>query len=92
MATTDQARLAVNGNSIVARQQSYDKSTNIDIHNINTTVPSAGAEHSTSPQQSGGNDLSKDEVGWYFVEQYYTTMSKSPEKLYVSYHTTRGIH
>jgi hypothetical protein len=26
---------------------------------------------------------SKDEVGWYFVEQYYTTLSKSPEKLHV---------
>lgn len=30
------------------------------------------------------SDLSKDEVGWYFVEQYYTTLSKSPEKLHVS--------
>lgn len=29
------------------------------------------------------NNLSKDEVGWYFVEQYYTTLSKSPEKLHV---------
>jgi hypothetical protein len=33
---------------------------------------------------ASGNDLSKDEVGWYFVEQYYTTLSKSPEKLHVS--------
>jgi hypothetical protein len=29
------------------------------------------------------NNLSKDEVGWYFVEQFYTTLSKSPEKLHV---------
>lgn len=29
------------------------------------------------------SNLSKDEVGWYFVEQYYTTLSKSPEKLHV---------
>ena len=29
-------------------------------------------------------DVSKDEVGWYFVEQYYTTLSKHPEKLHVS--------
>ena len=36
-------------------------------------------------QTSGGSNsnLSKDEVGWYFVEQYYTTLSKSPEKLHV---------
>ena len=35
---------------------------------------------------SGGSNsnLSKDEIGWYFVEQYYKTLSKSPEKLHVS--------
>jgi hypothetical protein len=32
---------------------------------------------------AGNSNLSKDEVGWYFVEQYYTTLSKSPEKLHV---------
>ncbi|KAK2679935.1 RNA recognition motif domain [Fusarium oxysporum f. sp. vasinfectum] len=26
-----------------------------------------------------------DEVGWYFVEQFYTTLSKSPEKLHLFY-------
>ncbi|KAL7941595.1 hypothetical protein V8C42DRAFT_172291 [Trichoderma barbatum] len=34
---------------------------------------------------ASGNNLSKDEVGWYFVEQYYTTLSKSPEKLHLFY-------
>ena len=34
--------------------------------------------------ESGGNtSVPKDEVGWYFVEQYYTTLSKTPEKLHV---------
>lgn len=28
-------------------------------------------------------DIKKDEVGWYFVEQYYTTLSRAPEKLHV---------
>ncbi len=32
---------------------------------------------------ASNSNLSKDEVGWYFVEQYYTTLSKSPEKLHV---------
>lgn len=41
----------------------------------------SGAADATSGNASG-NDLSKDEVGWYFVEQYYTTLSKSPEKLH----------
>lgn len=43
----------------------------------------SGAAGSSTGGASGG-ELSKDEVGWYFVEQYYTTLSKSPEKLHVS--------
>lgn len=35
-------------------------------------------------QQAPASEIPKDEVGWYFVEQYYTTLSKSPERLYVS--------
>ncbi|KHN99614.1 NTF2 and RRM domain-containing protein [Metarhizium album ARSEF 1941] len=42
--------------------------------------PAAGTDTNTN-----GNNLSKDEVGWYFVEQYYTTLSKSPEKLHLFY-------
>ncbi|EFY93906.1 hypothetical protein J3458_007042 [Metarhizium acridum] len=42
--------------------------------------PAAGAETNTNSA-----NLSKDEVGWYFVEQYYTTLSKSPEKLHLFY-------
>lgn len=38
----------------------------------------------TSNGSNGNADLSKDEIGWYFVEQYYTTLSRSPEKLHVS--------
>ncbi|KAF2719387.1 hypothetical protein K431DRAFT_286827 [Polychaeton citri CBS 116435] len=30
-------------------------------------------------------EIPKDEVGWYFVEQYYTTLSRNPEKLYLFY-------
>jgi hypothetical protein len=44
----------------------------------------SGPTDSTAGSTSGNGDLSKDEVGWYFVEQYYTTLSKSPEKLHVS--------
>jgi len=34
-------------------------------------------------QQAPASEIPKDEVGWYFVEQYYTTLSKSPDRLYV---------
>ncbi|KAJ6789870.1 hypothetical protein PWT90_04257 [Aphanocladium album] len=42
----------------------------------------AADQFSTS---SDNSNLAKDEVGWYFVEQYYTTLSKSPEKLHLFY-------
>ncbi|KAL1611496.1 hypothetical protein SLS59_000215 [Nothophoma quercina] len=36
-------------------------------------------------QQASASEIPKDEVGWYFVEQYYTTLSKSPDRLYLFY-------
>ncbi|PPJ53639.1 hypothetical protein CBER1_00804 [Cercospora berteroae] len=45
-----------------------------------STTPS-----NTAPQSAPQPDIPKDEVGWYFVEQYYTTLSRSPEKLYLFY-------
>ena len=53
-------------------------------HQEQYTAPSAPAE-AVSSAAAGNNNLSKDEVGWYFVEQYYTTLSKTPEKLHVSF-------
>lgn len=50
--------------------------------------PATSGANDASSGNASGNDLSKDEVGWYFVEQYYTTLSKSPEKLHVS---SRGV-
>jgi hypothetical protein len=44
----------------------------------------SGPADSAAGGAASNGDLSKDEVGWYFVEQYYTTLSKSPEKLHVS--------
>ncbi|UZP43849.1 hypothetical protein NXS19_011661 [Fusarium pseudograminearum] len=45
----------------------------------------SAADGSTTAAASANSNLSKDEVGWYFVEQYYTTLSKSPEKLHLFY-------
>jgi hypothetical protein len=42
--------------------------------------------NATQPQQtsnSSSSEIPKEEVAWYFVEQYYTTLSKTPERLYV---------
>lgn len=45
-----------------------------------STAQSAPASGPSNAQA----EIPKDEVGWYFVEQYYTTLSRSPEKLYAS--------
>ncbi|KAK8066071.1 ntf2 and rrm domain-containing protein [Apiospora hydei] len=47
----------------------------------------AGSTPDTSNVSTTGSNsnLGKDEVAWYFVEQYYTTLSKSPEKLHLFY-------
>jgi hypothetical protein len=47
--------------------------------NYPSSNPSAAAQSKNSAA-----DIPKDEVGWYFVEQYYTMLSRSPEKVYVS--------
>ncbi|TWU77351.1 hypothetical protein ED733_005580 [Metarhizium rileyi] len=61
--------MATNGN--FAQQEQYKAADP-------AADPAAGADTNNA-------NLSKDEVGWYFVEQYYTTLSKSPEKLHLYY-------
>ncbi|KAI0393597.1 hypothetical protein F5Y17DRAFT_301735 [Xylariaceae sp. FL0594] len=61
--------MATNGSSTHAEQYQPDSAA--------TTTAS------TTSEQSNAN-LGKDEVAWFFVEQYYTTLSKTPEKLHRS--------
>lgn len=46
-------------------------------------VASAATPSESTGATDGSKSPSKDEVGWYFVESYYTTMSKNPDTLYV---------
>lgn len=46
------------------------------------SLPNAANSSATGASEGSGS-VPKDEVGWYFVEQYYTTLSKHPEKLHV---------
>ncbi|KAL8733865.1 MAG: hypothetical protein Q9166_001853 [cf. Caloplaca sp. 2 TL-2023] len=52
-------------------------------------TPGAEASHAptsgSAASAEGSSSVPKDEVGWYFVEQYYTTLSKNPEKLHLFY-------
>jgi hypothetical protein len=40
-----------------------------------TTTSAVAQQQKADPQ----------EIGWYFVEQYYTTLSKTPEKIHLFY-------
>ncbi|KAK4996183.1 hypothetical protein LTR66_004156 [Elasticomyces elasticus] len=56
-----------------------------------TSAPSQPSTSNLSASTSNGAPKSLDvgEIGWYFVEQYYTTLSKSPDKLH-NYHHKRS--
>ncbi|KAG8665636.1 hypothetical protein FPOAC1_010435 [Fusarium poae] len=71
--------MASNGN--VAQQDQYKEPAGQQ----QTAPTTSAADGSTTAAASANSNLSKDEVGWYFVEQYYNTLSKSPEKLHLFY-------
>ncbi|CAI0653076.1 unnamed protein product, partial [Colletotrichum noveboracense] len=52
---------------------------------VEQTSPGPTATNDAAASAGNNNNLSKDEVGWYFVEQYYTTLSKNPDKLHLFY-------
>ncbi|CAI4219190.1 unnamed protein product [Parascedosporium putredinis] len=58
---------------------------NQDQYKTSETYTSTSEATEQTQTNSVNHDLSKDEVGWYFVEQYYTTLSKNPDKLHLFY-------
>jgi len=65
-------------------QNSGYGSGNVNMQSSYNSAPTAATAGAPAANANGTTDIPKDEVGWYFVEQYYTTLSRSPEKLYVS--------
>ncbi|KAI1772490.1 hypothetical protein F4818DRAFT_173684 [Hypoxylon cercidicola] len=75
--------MATNGNlsrDIGREDQFMPSSATSTTHSVSAIQP-AEQSSSTSPN----SNLGKDEVAWFFVEQYYTTLSKNPEKLHLFY-------
>lgn len=85
MMASESATKALNGNHGNEPYGAHEQSASSN----HTTAVEDGSNSSTAGHNSasGANDgnakVPKDEVGWYFVEQYYTTLSKSPEKIHV---------
>ncbi|KAF9766730.1 hypothetical protein IL306_000829 [Fusarium sp. DS 682] len=71
--------MASNGN--FTQQDQYKES----VDQQQTAPTTTAADGSATAASSATSNPSKDEVGWYFVEQFYTTLSKSPEKLHLFY-------
>ncbi|TDZ71850.1 putative G3BP-like protein [Colletotrichum trifolii] len=55
------------------------------LDNKGAVEPTSSGPAATNDAAASNANLSKDEVGWYFVEQYYTTLSKNPDKLHLFY-------
>src|ERR1700755_949639 len=49
-----------------------------------THAPSA-SQSTTTSATTQQQKADPQEIGWYFVEQYYTTLSKTPEKIHLFY-------
>lgn len=49
------------------------------------STPSHQASASQSSNAAPSQKPDPQEIGWYFVEQYYTTLSKTPDKIHLFY-------
>ena len=91
---TETAQTSVNGHYNTQAQPyvASDAYGSVQAPQSATVSAASGTQSTTAPSASSGDsntDISKDEVGWYFVEQYYTTLSRSPEKLHVCIESTK---
>ena len=93
MMATEQPPVPLNGNYPPQQTQGFGAAEL--SYNPQATKPAAPnaaiygeVPPSTANTPAAGNgtsaDLPSEEVGWYFVERYYTTLSRQPEKLFVS--------
>lgn len=69
--------MATNGTGIHQEQYGAAPADNLSTADTITNSTQSANEASATPNHS------KDEVGWFFVKQYYTTLSKNISKLHV---------
>ena len=87
---------AVNGNYATPQgyghPDAYQSGQVADPAQSNTFVEQnhAAVPPPTASTTEEEKPIGKEMIGWYFVEQYYNTMSKEPHKLYVSYKPFAG--
>ena len=60
--------------------------TSLPVNGTYGSQQHAGPSTSPGPnEQQSTPEISKDEVAWYFVERYYNTLSRTPDKLFLFY-------
>jgi hypothetical protein len=82
----DMSQAPLNGS--YPAQHAYPDSFNHTHATMNTAAnfqPAQSSTPTTNTPTDHKSDIPKDEVGWFFVEQYYTTMSRNPDKLHLFY-------
>ncbi|KAF2476191.1 uncharacterized protein BDR25DRAFT_64334 [Lindgomyces ingoldianus] len=83
---TAESTIPINGSyaqpAYDAMASSYNAASTTSATGYSTSQQAPSSQQGSSASTS---EIPKDEVGWYFVEQYYTTLSKSPEKLFLFY-------
>jgi hypothetical protein len=82
----DMTQAPLNGN--YPAQHGFPESFSTHGHMAMNTAANFQPVQSSTPTTAtptDKNEISKDEVGWFFVEQYYTTMSRNPDKLHLFY-------
>lgn len=84
MADTTQAPMNGNYPAQHAYPDSYTHAQ-AAMNNPANLQPAQSSTPSNAPSVDQKNGISKDEVGWYFVEKYYTSMSRCPDKLHLFY-------
>ncbi|GAB7330833.1 hypothetical protein MBLNU13_g02372t1 [Cladosporium sp. NU13] len=73
-----------NGN-YAPQQHGFDQQQANNAYASQNYNQAPAASNPPAPAANTQSEIPKDEVGWYFVEQYYTTLSRTPEKLYLYY-------
>jgi hypothetical protein len=60
-----------------------DPTTFINGVSANMSATRSQLSNQPTPSATQPDSHSPEEVGWYFVESYYNTMSKHPDRLYL---------
>ncbi|KAI9788296.1 MAG: hypothetical protein M1816_006981 [Peltula sp. TS41687] len=98
---SEQAAPTVNGNYVTqdshhsgASEEHTSPDSRLDAtSSVEPASDTFGSQNANVRSSSGAasaddahSDVPKHEVGWYFVKQYYTNLSRSPEKWHLFYH------